>query len=145
MRLKDLLLIALMVAVVPAAAVAEDEGPVGLARPGFEFGARYWYSVGRSGYDYYADTTSTFLVSRLTYDKLAARAGEVYFRGDVSWGFFLKGVIGAGHSSGGNLRDEDFAPFIVPYSATDSSADGTLSYGSIDFVYSLVRQPSFRL
>ena len=146
MGAKDLLLISLIVAVAPtAAATAEEDGPVGLARPGFEFGARYWYSVGRNGYDYYADTTTSLLVSRLTYDKLAASSGEIYFRGDVTWGFFLKGVIGAGHSGGGNLRDEDFPPGTFPYSATDSSAEGTLSYGSIDLGYSLIRQPSFRL
>ena len=143
MRAKHLL-IALMVAAEPAAAVAED-GPTGLERSGFELGARYWYSVGRNGYDYYADTTSALMVSRLTYDKLAASSGELYFRGDVPWGLFVKGVVGAGRSSGGNLLDEDFPPGIVPYSATTSSADATLSYGTIDLGYSVIRQPSFRL
>ena len=89
---------------------------------GVELGARYWYSVGRNGYDYYADTTSALMVSRLTYDKLAASSGELYFRGDVPWGLFVKGVVRAGRSSGGNLLDEDFPPGIVPYSATTSSA-----------------------
>ena len=84
------LLIAVMVAAAPVAAVAED-GPTGLERAGFELGARYWYSVGRNGYDYYADTTSALMVSRLTYDKLAASSGELYFRGDVPWGPLRQG------------------------------------------------------
>jgi hypothetical protein len=138
------LLIALMVALVPAAAAAED-GPTGLERPGFEFGARYWYSIGRNGYDYYADTTSAFLVSRLTYGQLTASSGELYFRGDIPWGFFIKGFVGAGSVGGGRLIDEDFPPFLVPYSQTTSSTSGTLSYGTADIGYSVIRQPSFRL
>ena len=143
MRAKHLL-IAIMAALAPAAAVAE-EGATGLDRAGFEFGARYWYSLGRNGYNYYADTTSTLLVSRLTYGQLTASSGEAYFRGDAPWGIFIKGFIGAGSIGGGRLIDEDFPPFLVPYSETSSGASGTLSYGTIDFGYSLVRQPSFRL
>ena len=143
MRVRHLL-IALMVALAPAAAVAED-GPTGLERAGFELGARYWYSVGRNGYDYYADTTTALLVSRLTYGQLTASSGELYFRGDVPWGFFIKGFVGAGSIGGGSLIDEDFPPSIVPYSETSSGASGTLSYGTIDLGYSVIRQPSFRL
>lgn len=127
-----------------AQARGEDGGP-GLDRAGFEFGARYWYSTGRIGYDYYGDTTTAFLVSRLTYDQLAGNAGELYLRGDTAWGIFVKGLIGAGSISGGRLLDEDFPPFVAPYSQTSSTASGNLSYGILDVGYSLVRQPSFRL
>src|SRR5437660_326565 len=57
-----------------AAAHAEDGGPSLDRLTGFEFGARYWYSTGRIGYNYYGDTTDSLLVSRLTYDKLTANS-----------------------------------------------------------------------
>jgi hypothetical protein len=137
------LLIACLAVSLPVVARADD-GP-NLDRPGIELGARYWYSTGRVGYNYYGDTTTSLLVSRLTYDQLAASAGELYFRGDVSWGLFVKGFIGAGSISGGRLIDEDFPPLTLPYSETSSSTSGNLSYGAIDVGYSVVRQPSFRL
>ena len=56
-----------------------------------------------------------------------------------------KGFIGAGGINGGQLLDEDFPPLTVPYSATTSDTNGTLSYGIIDVGYSLIRQPNFRL
>jgi hypothetical protein len=144
MRAKQLLA-ACMAACIPLVAARADEPGQNLDRPGFELGGRYWYSTGRIGYNYYGDTTSSFLVSRLTYDQLTANSGELYFRGDASWGLFVKGVIGAGSVSGGRLLDEDFPPLTAPYSETTSAASGTLSYGSIDLGYSLVRQPGFRL
>jgi hypothetical protein len=89
------LLIAFLAVSLSAVARADDGGP-NLNRPGIEFGGGYRYSTGRVGYNYYSDTTTSLLVSRLTYDQLAAGAGELYFRGDVSWGLFVKGLIGAG-------------------------------------------------
>src|SRR5262249_39211569 len=131
------------------ACFAPNSGPMAddgtLDRAGFEFGGRYWYSAGRIGYNYYGDTTTSLLVSRLTYDQLTANAGEVYFRGDVNWGFFVKGFIGAGGIAGGKLLDEDLPPLTVPYSETSSTVSGNLSYGTIDVGYSVIRQPSFRL
>ena len=109
MRAKHLLLV-LMAACAPGIACAEDTTGPTLDRSGLEFGGRYWYSTGRIGYNYYGDTTTTLLVSRLTYDQLTANAGEFYFRGDVKWGFFVKGFVGAGGISGGRLIDEDL-PF----------------------------------
>ena len=140
------LLTALLFVSVPVVARADDGGSSGpnLDRPGFELGARYWYSMGRVGYNYYGDTTTSLLMSRLTYDQLTANAGEVYVRGDLS-GFFVKGIFGGGSIGGGRLLDEDFPPLTVPYSETSSSTSATLSYGAIDVGYSVVRQPSFRL
>jgi hypothetical protein len=140
-----LLLIAVMAACPPGVAAKADEPAPSLDRPGLELGGRYWYSTGRIGYNYYGDTTSAALVSRLTYDQLTANAGELYFRGDVPAGFFVKGLIGAGSTSGGRLIDEDFPSPGFVYSETLSAASGTLSYGIIDLGYSIVRQPSFRL
>ena len=139
------LLAAWLAACIPLAVARADDPVASLDRAGFEFGGRYWYSTGRIGYGYYGDTTSSFLVSRLTYDKLTANSGELYFRGDVPWGFFIKGYIGAGKVGGGQLRDEDFPPLTMPYSETASSTAGSLSYGTADIGYSLLRQPKFRL
>ena len=97
-----------MVACAPGIACAEDTAGPTLDRSGLEFGGRYWYSAGRIGYNYYADTTTTLLVSKLTYDQLTGNAGEFYFRGDAKWGFFVKGFAGAGGISGGRLTDADF-------------------------------------
>ena len=144
MRAKHFLLV-LMVACAPGIACAEDTCGPTLDRSGLEFGGRYWYSTGRIGYNYYADTTTTLLVSKLTYDQLTGNAGEFYFRGDAKWGFFVKGFAGAGGISGGRLTDADFPFPGFPYSVTTSTASGTLSYGTVDLGYSVIRQPGFRL
>ena len=73
------LLITLLAVSVPVVARADEPGP-NLDRPGFELGGRYWYSTGRVGYNYYGDTTTSLLVSRLTYEDLTANAGEVKSR-----------------------------------------------------------------
>jgi hypothetical protein len=111
----------------------------------WDFGARYWYSSAKNGYNYYADTTGSLLVSRLTYQGMTANSGEGYFRLDGSngplTGFFLKGYIGGGSISNGNLIDEDFLLLPPlgppPYSNTTSSLSGSLGYASIDLGYSL--------
>ena len=108
------LLVVFSAACVQASAARADDPAPNLDRPGFEFGGRYWYSTGRIGYDYYGDTTTSLLVSRLTYDQLTASAGELYFRGDVSLGLFVKGFIGAGSISGGRLIDEIFRRSLSP-------------------------------
>jgi len=55
------------------ACFAPNSGPMAddgtLDRAGFELGGRYWYSTGRIGYNYYGDTTTSLLVSRLTCDQ----------------------------------------------------------------------------
>jgi hypothetical protein len=144
MRAKHFLLV-LMAVCAPGISYAEDTIGQTLDRSGLEFGGRYWYSTGRIGYNYYGDTTTTLLVSKLTYDQLTGNAGEFYFRGDTKWGFFVKGFAGAGGISGGRLTDEDLPFPGFPYSATTSTASGTLSYGTVDLGYSVIRQPGFRL
>ncbi len=101
----------------------------------WDVGARYWFSTGESSYDLF-DGTGDVLVSRLSYQDLSAHSGEMFFRGDHSSGFFVKGYIGAGIANDGNLVDEDFEPVTVPFSQTTSDQDeGTLRYGSIDVGY----------
>lgn len=115
----------------------------------FEAGLRYWFSSGRTKYDYYADTTPTDLVSRLSYSGLTAHSGEAFFRLDMLDGpltnAFVKGYIGGGAIKSGKLFDEDFPPFIDPYSQTQSDAGGQLRYASIDVGYNLFEIERFRL
>src|SRR5262249_25298999 len=135
MRACHVLLCAVL-ACAPARACAEGfEGT--LDRTGLQMTGPYWYSTGRVGYNLYRDTTTAFLVSRLTYDQLTANSGEVYLRGDTPWGIFIKGYIGGGSIAGGGLVDEDFPFPGFPYSRTSSAVSGNLSYGTVDLGYSL--------
>jgi hypothetical protein len=114
-----------------------------------DVGLRYWPSTGKISYNYYADTTTTLPVSRLSYGGLKANSGEVFFRVDAASGplsnFFLKGSFGFGLTKNGNLVDEDFAPITDPYSRTQSDAGGKLRYGNIDFGYNVYTDKRFRI
>ena len=72
------------------------------------------------------------MVSRLTYDGLRGHAGEGFGRIDHTSGFYRQGLSRrAACSTKGDLIDEDFEPFIAPYSSTLSEhPDGHLAYGS---------------
>jgi hypothetical protein len=102
----------------------------------WEVGARWWYSDARNYYDYYSTSLPAARVSALDYDNLRSNSGEIFGRVDSPIGFFLKGYIGGGKTSSGNLYDEDFPPFITPYTKTISDAKGNLSYANIDVGYS---------
>ncbi len=109
------------------------------------FGARYWMSSGRTSKDLF-DLSGTAMVSRLTYSDVTAHTAESFVRLDHWSGAFLKGYLGIGSTAAGNLKDEDFPPFIDPQSATTSSLkDGTLSYGSFDIGYNFLKGPRYRL
>lgn len=109
-----------------------------------EFGARYWFSKGRTAKDLY--TTGEALISRLTYDGLSNHSGEAFWRITHSGGWYFKGYVGGGSLSKGSLRDEDFPPFITPYSSTQSNqAGGNLLYGSFDVGFNVVRGGDFRI
>jgi len=113
-----------------------------------EGGLRYWFSSAKNRYNYYADPTPTQEVSRLSYVGLTGHTGEAFFRVDAHEGwfknFFLKGYVGGGGITSGKLYDEDFEPFIDPYSKTSSDAGGRLQYASIDFGYNIFEIERFR-
>lgn len=110
-----------------------------------EFGMRYWFSTGKTSKNLY-DIAGNAMVSRLTYDGLQGHTFEGFGRADHTSGFYAKGYFGGGIVTKGDLNDEDFPPFINPYSSTMSDQDrGQTLYGSIDLGYNLVRLPSFRL
>ncbi len=114
---------------------------------------RYWYSVGRFQKTISSNlglSTSTNLVSRLTYDDMGANAGEIYARLDSPWKVFFKGYLGAGTITNGHLTDEDWGldPEIampVAYSNTYSGLnDNGMRYGTIDAGYDLLRGKDYR-
>jgi hypothetical protein len=120
--------------------------PVKAPEPGlpyyaFEGGLRYWFSSGKNRYDYFADPTPSTRVSSLTYSGLTAHSGETFFRVDGLDGplanVFLKGYLGGGKIVGGKLYDEDFPPFVDPFSKTSSDTSGQLQYASIDLGYNV--------
>jgi hypothetical protein len=110
-----------------------------------EVGLRFWYGRGKTGKDLF-DTDGVSLVSRLTYNNFSIFSAEAFGRFDLNTGWFLKGFVGGGGFRRGTLTDEDFPPFIVPYSATLSALDNSFPfYGSIDAGYNIFRGPDFRI
>lgn len=110
-----------------------------------EFGLRYWMNFGETAKNLY-NIPGTAMVSRLTYDGLVGHAVEAFGRVDHTSGFYLKGYVGIGIVNRGQLNDEDFPPFITPYSSTMSDQrEGTIAYASADIGFNLIRQPGFRL
>ena len=132
--------------------VSQVATPVVVAPPRspwqIELGTRYWISSGRTQYDLYVDSPGTTFspISRLTYTSLLAHSGEVFGRADHATGAFVKGFIGGGVIPGGKLQDEDFPPFFVPYSSTDSEQrGGALAYGTLDIGWSWRAERRLRL
>jgi opacity protein-like surface antigen len=110
-----------------------------------EFGARYWVSSGTTAKELF-DFSGAAMVSRLTYSNVTAQTGESFVRVDHWSGAFAKGYLGIGPTTSGQLKDEDFPPFIAPQSATTSNLqDGALTYGAVDVGYNFLRGPRYRL
>ena len=108
-----------------------------LATGQWEFGSRFWFSTGSSKHDIYSTDLSAHL-SALTYSDLTGHSGEIFYRGDLTRNIFVKGYLGLGSITGGNLRDEDFPPVTIPYSSTTSDLkDETFQYLSADLGYTI--------
>jgi len=124
--------------------------------PGWEFetGVRYWYNIGRSrlsvGLFQSAPDPIDTNVSRLTYENLHTHNGELFARIDSPYSIFVKGFIGGGAISSGNMHDEDWFLFsntngIGLYSNTNSPlVTGNSKYGTIDFGYDWLRGSTFK-
>ena len=128
--------------------LAQKAQPPIISAYAIEGGLRYWFSSAKNRYNYFADPTPTQEVSRLSYVGLTGHTGEAFFRVDTHEGLlknvFVKGYLGGGGITGGKLYDEDFAPFIDPYSKTNSSTNGRLQYASVDLGYNLFEVERFR-
>ncbi len=128
------------------------KAPVMIVAPGWEFeaGARYWYSSGKFQKDLgiTADPAlASILTSRLTYNS-TANSGEFFGRVDTPLNVFVKGNIGAGSLSGGQMNDEDWVIFggTVPYSNTLSDpVKGSIDYATLDVGYDFFRGAGYKL
>ena len=110
-----------------------------------ELGMRLWFGRAQTKKDLF-DTSGTMLVSRLDYNDMTIFTGEAFSRLDFNNGWFIKGYFGGGGLFGGKLKDEDFPPVIVPYSATLSdNKSGSVIYGSVDAGIKLIRGPDFHV
>jgi hypothetical protein len=131
----------------PPAPIADVEYFTPRAVPAFqvEFGARYWFGTGKTSKNLYGPPALyNGLVSRLTYNNFLVNAGEFDWRVAFTNGWFIKGYIGGGAATQGQLQDEDFPPGITPYSSTTSrEANGFLGYGSVDVGYDILRGGDF--
>ena len=121
----------------PALVLPEDRG--------WEAGARYWWSQGRTQWNHNAqrvDPTAGNPTSVLDYDRLSAHSIE--FTGAKHWrqGWFITGNAGLGTIYKGNLNDADYNRGQVKFSETNSSInEGYLGYITVDGGYNLWRLP----
>ncbi|MBO0902760.1 omptin family outer membrane protease [Jiella sonneratiae] len=137
--------IGILAPMLSAPARAEEE--VAVEAPDFtaSFGTRYFLSSGRTRYDLFT-VSGDDEVSRLTFDDMTTSSLELFGAIKHSSGVFLNGMIGLGWSDSGNLQDEDFEPYIFPYSSTDSELDDNrLHYGQVDLGYEFLQRPTYSL
>jgi outer membrane protease len=110
-----------------------------------DFGLRFWYGSSTTAKNLY-NNPGSFLVSRLTYSNLSIFAAEAFTRFDLNRRWFIKGYVGGGTLRKGTLKDEDFPPFLVPYSATFSAQEnGSPIYANVDAGANVVFGPDFRV
>ena len=133
----------------PADGATADTAPASAAPPtGWEIdlGTRFWYSWGK--YQGTNGPQSDIAISRLTYDNMPGKSGEIFARLDAPFNVFVKGLIGAGGIGAGTMIDEDWGqPGAAPpdtYSNTDSRIAGTLTYFTADIGYSFLRTPTYK-
>lgn len=111
----------------------------------YDLGVRYWYGRGETAKDLF-DIPGGTMLSRLTYADFSTHTGELFGRLDHSSSVFLKGYLGAGAITSGNLKDEDFFQGLAPDSNTTSEMrEGRLSYLSLDGGFNLVKGGDFRI
>jgi hypothetical protein len=118
-----------LAATLASSAFAQD------ARRG-ELGVRYWLSSGetlRSHSSQGVDPTLGNPTSVLLYENLDANVFELFGRGELGAGWFLKGTLGVGRINRGSFDDEDFNAGQAKFSDTTSSVtEGRIGYGTID-------------
>jgi len=140
--------------------VASELGPAGLFVPGtfgrglqVEIGGRYVYGWSRFQQDlgkHYVALPAN--ASRLTWEDVGTGGPETYWRVDTPWNFVLKGIVGVGRGSSGEIFDEDWGLTIgdpptevVPYQITRSDISSSLNYFSIDGGYNIARTDTYRI
>jgi opacity protein-like surface antigen/outer membrane protease len=132
----------------PAASAPADAAPEPAAPLGWQIdvGSRFWYSWGK--YQGTNGPQPELAISRLTYDNMQGKTGEIFARIDAPFNVFIKGMIGAGGINTGTMVDEDWGqPGSGPpdtYSNTTSRVTGTLTYFTADIGYSFLRTPTYK-
>jgi opacity protein-like surface antigen len=122
----------------PAPAVSEIE---------LEAGVRYVHGWGRFHKDLAIQNLAS-LASRLSYEGLTTDGAELFARIDTPFDLMVKGVVGGGWGSGGQINDEDWGlPFalFVPYSNTLSEVDNKINYAIVDVGYDWWRGPNYKI
>jgi outer membrane protease len=131
---------------VKAAALKAWPQPTGWS---VEVGARYWFSSGRYQWDNFF--VPDIAESRLTYGDMTGHSGEAFGRLDTPANIFIKGFVGAGSITGGNMRDEDWGlhdtgdPVFTGYTNTLSDpVKGPIRYGTADIGFDFLRGPDYK-
>lgn len=111
----------------------------------FQFAPRYWYSSGNYKKTLYGFTKES-LISRLVYSEIEGQTAEGFWQLNHLNGLFLKGYFGGGSLMNGHMNDEDFPPYIDPYSNTyHRQKNGNIDYLSIDVGYNWGSESDWRL
>lgn len=113
-----------------------------------ELGARYWYSQGRYQNDLGLSTDlaqQNALISRLTYET-TGHSGELFGRIENANRYFVKGFVGGGGLTSGQMNDEDWFPTdaLTPmaYSNTHHTRlTGHIAYATLDMGYNFLSAP----
>jgi hypothetical protein len=113
-----------------------------------EAGARYWYSIGSIKFNFtnndplFGSPTST-----LFWHGMVAQSGEAFARIDhLPSGFFVKGMVGMGRLSDGNIVDEDFLVTQFKFSDTTSDVNtGSTHFAMFDVGWAYWPVPDVRL
>ncbi len=111
-----------------------------------EVGARTWFSSGTIGAPQpLLNSPGNILASRLLYKDENAFSGELFARLDHKSGFFVKGNVGIGRITSGNMYDEDF-PTGGAYSNTlQNNNKGHILYGTGDVGYNFITGPGAKI
>jgi opacity protein-like surface antigen len=110
-----------------------------------ETGARLWFSTGTIGAPQPLLNSPEILASRLTYKDQDAVSGETFARVDHASGWFVKGFLGAGKITRGNMYDEDFPAFNAYSNTLQGNNSGSIGYANIDLGYTFLRAPGAKV
>ncbi|MGB8277764.1 MAG: outer membrane beta-barrel protein [Methylovirgula sp.] len=119
--------------------------PVFLSSWEIEVGARVGFTSGKIGAPQPLLNNPNILASRLQYNDLNGYTGEVFARVDHSSGVFVKGFLGAGGITSGNMNDEDFPAGIAYSNTLQSNNSGNIGYATIDLGYSFLTAPGAKV
>ena len=112
-----------------------------------EVGGRYWLSTGRFQWDNFA--SPDVAISRLTYSRMVGHSGELFGRVDTPLNVFVKGFIGGGSITRGQMNDEDWGltdpGFVTGYTNTLSDpVKGPIGYATADIGFDALRGPGYK-